>query len=419
MPSTHTIVIGAGQAGLAVSRCLTDAGVDHVVLERGRIAERWRSRALGLAAAAHPELGDPAPGLALPRPRPRRLHDRRRARRATSRPTPARSPRRSRTTATVRAVAARRRGFVVRTDAATWHGANVVIATGGATAARPGVAGRLDPAIAQVTTEHLPPPRPPARRRRARRRRVGHRRPARRRARPRRPRRRARRRPPQPRCPAATAAWTSAGGSTSIGTFATTIDDVRDPPRARPRAPLQLVGRATTATSTSPRCNALGVRLAGRLTGDRRRPVRFADDLAHRRRRRRAPRAACSTRSTPLRRHRARRRGARRRRAPPGAAAPPRHALDLRAARHQRRRLGDRLPAGLPVAAVPVLDEHGEIVQRRGVTPAPGLYVVGLRFQHRRDSNFIDGVRHDAAFVARHIAAHRRQRRRPSADQGD
>jgi len=42
VPTTHTLVIGAGQAGLAISRCLTDVGIDHVVLERGRTAERWR-----------------------------------------------------------------------------------------------------------------------------------------------------------------------------------------------------------------------------------------------------------------------------------------------------------------------------------------------------------------------------------------
>ena len=44
MPRTDTIVIGGGQAGLAVSRHLTIAGRDHVVLERGRVAESWRSR---------------------------------------------------------------------------------------------------------------------------------------------------------------------------------------------------------------------------------------------------------------------------------------------------------------------------------------------------------------------------------------
>ena len=36
-------VIGGGQAGLATSYYLTEAGCDHVVLERDRIGERWRS----------------------------------------------------------------------------------------------------------------------------------------------------------------------------------------------------------------------------------------------------------------------------------------------------------------------------------------------------------------------------------------
>ncbi|HXV59934.1 MAG TPA: NAD(P)-binding domain-containing protein, partial [Vicinamibacteria bacterium] len=43
MRRTDTIIIGGGQAGLAMSRCLTDRSIDHVILERGRIAQRWRS----------------------------------------------------------------------------------------------------------------------------------------------------------------------------------------------------------------------------------------------------------------------------------------------------------------------------------------------------------------------------------------
>ncbi|HSM13027.1 MAG TPA: pyridine nucleotide-disulfide oxidoreductase, partial [Thermoanaerobaculia bacterium] len=43
MRRIDTIVMGGGQAGLAMSRCLVDHGVEHVVLERGRIGERWRS----------------------------------------------------------------------------------------------------------------------------------------------------------------------------------------------------------------------------------------------------------------------------------------------------------------------------------------------------------------------------------------
>ena len=38
-----TLIIGAGQAGLAMSRCLTLQSIDHVVLEKGRVANSWRS----------------------------------------------------------------------------------------------------------------------------------------------------------------------------------------------------------------------------------------------------------------------------------------------------------------------------------------------------------------------------------------
>ena len=43
MQRTDTIIVGAGQAGLAVSNLLTRAGRDHVLFERGRVGERWRS----------------------------------------------------------------------------------------------------------------------------------------------------------------------------------------------------------------------------------------------------------------------------------------------------------------------------------------------------------------------------------------
>ena len=43
MRKIDVVVIGGGQAGLAMSRNLTAEGIDHVVLERGRIGERWHS----------------------------------------------------------------------------------------------------------------------------------------------------------------------------------------------------------------------------------------------------------------------------------------------------------------------------------------------------------------------------------------
>jgi cation diffusion facilitator CzcD-associated flavoprotein CzcO len=39
-----TLVVGGGQAGLAVSHELTRNGVEHVVLEQGHIGQSWRDR---------------------------------------------------------------------------------------------------------------------------------------------------------------------------------------------------------------------------------------------------------------------------------------------------------------------------------------------------------------------------------------
>jgi len=40
---TDVTIIGAGQAGLAMSHCLTEDGIDHVVVERGSTANAWRT----------------------------------------------------------------------------------------------------------------------------------------------------------------------------------------------------------------------------------------------------------------------------------------------------------------------------------------------------------------------------------------
>ncbi len=42
MTEVHTVVIGAGHAGLAISYCLWQLGVEHLVLERGEVGQRWR-----------------------------------------------------------------------------------------------------------------------------------------------------------------------------------------------------------------------------------------------------------------------------------------------------------------------------------------------------------------------------------------
>ena len=57
-----------------------------------------------------------------------------------------------------------------------------------------------------------------------------------------------------------------------------------------------------------------------------------------------------------------------------------------------------------PWLHLPVLDSNGEIVHQGGATAAPGLYVVGMQFQRRRNSALIDGVGADAFAIAQAVA---------------
>jgi putative flavoprotein involved in K+ transport len=54
---------------------------------------------------------------------------------------------------------------------------------------------------------------------------------------------------------------------------------------------------------------------------------------------------------------------------------------------------------------VPVLDARGEAIHRRGITEVPGLYFLGLQWLSRMSSSFLSGVSDDAAVLADHIAA--------------
>lgn len=60
---TEVLVVGAGQAGVAMSEHLSSRGVPHLVLERDRIAERWRSGRWDSLVANGPAWHDRFPGL--------------------------------------------------------------------------------------------------------------------------------------------------------------------------------------------------------------------------------------------------------------------------------------------------------------------------------------------------------------------
>jgi putative flavoprotein involved in K+ transport len=65
-----TLVVGAGQAGVAMSEHLSNCSVSHLVLERHRIAERWRSERWDSLVANGPAWHDRFPGMEFPEANP-------------------------------------------------------------------------------------------------------------------------------------------------------------------------------------------------------------------------------------------------------------------------------------------------------------------------------------------------------------
>jgi len=406
MPRIDTVIIGAGQAGLALSRCLTDRGREHLVLERGRTAERWHSERWGSLRLLTPNWMSRLPGWAYRGPDPNGFMTAPEVadyfvRYAHSFDAPVSE------TTTVEALERRDTEFVVRTDRSTWRAANVVIATGWCDEpAVPALAATVDSRIHQTTPSAY---RNPAtlpdggvlvvgaaasgvqladELRRAGREVVlaagSHTR--------------------LPRRYRGMDIW---WWLEQIGSLDRTIDELTDHGRARREPSLQLVGRPDGRGVDLATLQALGVRLTGRLTGASGSTARFASDLP-----RTTAKAEARLRRVladidefiaangltdevfapePIR-------------SVDASRAPER--LDLRAAGITTVLWATGFRRPYPWLRVPVLDATGELRHRRGVTPVPGLYVLGQRFQHRRNSNFIDGVRHDARYIADRICHH-------------
>jgi putative flavoprotein involved in K+ transport len=195
------------------------------------------------------------------------------------------------------------------------------------------------------------------------------------------------------------------------GRLSRTIDTMPDPVAARSEPSMQLIGRNDPDGYARDLdlgvLQRQGVRLAGRLLGAEGRTLRFGDGLAD------------VVADADTRMHRfldavdahVTASGLGRevwdpvRPAPvPVADSPER--IDLRAEGIGTVVLATGFRPDTRWLHLPVTEPDGTIRQRRGVTNLPGLYVVGQRFQHRRDSGFIDGARHDAAAVVRHLLSH-------------
>src|SRR2546429_7059432 len=160
MHAVETLVVGAGQAGLAVSRSLTGQGADHVVVERGRIAERWRSARWDSLRLPPPNWMSRLPAWSYPGPDPDGymaapeladyLEDY-----AGSFAAPVHE------NTTVELVEAAAGGLRVVTDQRTWLARNVIVATGTENRAYvPSAARGIEPEVHQLTAPRYPGPRP-------------------------------------------------------------------------------------------------------------------------------------------------------------------------------------------------------------------------------------------------------------------
>ena len=402
--SVDTVVVGAGHAGLAVSRLLSSAGREHVVLERGRVGERWRSERWDSLHLLTPNWMTRLPGWYYSGPDPEGFQSagtfaRHLGRYAASFAAPVL------TGTQVESLTSGPAGsYVLRTNHGTWRTRSVVIATGphATPAIPPGLGARRPPHRHQ---RPLPQPRSAQPRRRPRRGRLLLRRTDRRRAGQVGSRGGARGRPAHPnatpvprhgrvlvadRHRSARPHDRRSTGSRRLPPRAVTSADrsQRGERRRRRRRPGRLATSRRPAERSPP--------------GPRRTPRDVRPAAGGRHRGRRPAPAAISRLSRPVRRsRRTDRRGAGRCAGPtpvPTVSAPPTSGSARR--RHRDGRPRNRLPPRPRVGATsPSRPTDGSIRQYRGVTDAPGVYVVGQRFQHRRDSGFIDGARHDAHAV--------------------
>ena len=405
MNAVETVVIGGGQAGLAASHHLTAAGRPHVVLDRGRIGERWRSETWTSLRLLSPNWCNTLPGTPAGGPDPDGFASA--AAFVAHLGAYARSfdaPVQERTEA--RLVRRRRGRFEVLTADGGWYAEHVVLATGwcdrpavqhlarglagdvhqvvpkdyrdpsalpaggvlvvGASATGVQIAHELRASGREVTLAVGSHSRLPRRYR------------------------------------GMDIFWWLA----ATGLLDRTIDEVPDPRAARAEPSLQLVGRPDHRSLDLPTLQADGVRLVGRVTAVDGHRVRLATDLPS------TVAAADSRMAALLDRIDAHvdTHGLRGEVLDPEPVAtirvtPAIEELDLRTTGIRTVVWATGHRRAYPWLRLPILDDHGELRQRRGVTRVPGLYVLGQRYQHHRNSNFIGGVGRDAAFVVRHLLA--------------
>ncbi len=402
MKRTDTIIIGGGQAGLAMSRCLTDEGIDHVVLERGRVAERWRSERWDSLRLLSPKWHSRLPGYRYKGDDPNGFMTMPEVIAyfegyAESFGAPVQDE-----TTVLSLKRAPTGGYRVHTDQGDWHAPTAVVATGHCDVPFvPEAAKQLAPSIDQVVPSGYKNPdqladggvlvvgasasgiqlaqeihhsgRPVTLA-------VGR----------------------HTRIPRRYRGRDITWWLETSGMLSQSVHQAFDLESARHQPSLQLVGTPDNRTLDLDVLQREGVQLVGRLEGIDGMRASLGDDLQRNvdAAERKLDRVLGSVdrfidetlmdaesvdRRPPIR-----------------VPEHPRH-IDLRAAGISTVLWATGYRRRYPWLHVPVLNIRGEIIHQEGVTPAPGLYALGLNFQRTRKSSFIDGVGDDARVLTSHV----------------
>ncbi|MGE3620011.1 MAG: NAD(P)-binding domain-containing protein [Acidimicrobiia bacterium] len=400
------VVIGAGHTGLAVSRVLCGQGVDHVVLERGEVANTWKTERWDSLRLLTPNWQTRLPGAAYDGDDPDGFMAVPELvgfleRYAAGSQAPIR------TGVEVTSVGPGEAGYRVVTTAGTWDATAVVLATGPFNVPRvPGLAATLPPSIDQVTPRDYKRPE--------------------------------QLRPGRVLVVGASATGVQIAGEVQragrevtiavgehvrlprtyrdrdvmwwldrLGRLDERYDQVDDLVRARRVPSPQLVGTPDRSTLDLNALTAAGATLVGRLAGCRDGTAHFSGGL----------RNVCQLADLKLNRlldavdalAAAEGLGGEPgpRPDPTRVDDEPRLSVDLEAEGFTTVVWATGFRADHSWLHLPVLDRKGDIRHDGGVVrDAPGLYRIGLNFLRRRKSSFIHGAEDDAVDLVEHLTAH-------------
>ena len=405
---TTAVVIGAGQAGLAMSWWLAERSIDHVVLERGEVANTWRTERWNSLTLLTPNWQSRLPGHGYEGDDPDgfRTMDETIAfieRYATLVSAPVR------THCPVASVRSTGDGYRVVTEQGTWHCRTVVLATGAFNVAQvPKLSEEVPSGIAQLTTAQY-------------------------------------RNPESLEAGGVMVVGAAASGAQiadelhrsgrpvtlavgehvraprmyrgrdiqwwmdATGLNDERYDQVENLRRARGLSSFQLAGYTDRRNIDLNSLTSLGVKLVGRLAGVRDGKVQFSGSL----------RNLCELADLKLNRllntidDWAAENGVSDAVGPPHRPEPtrveasPPLGLDLGRAGIRTIVWATGFRPDYSWLHVPVLDLKGNIRHDGGVvTEAPDLYVMGLPFLRRRKSSLIDGVGDDARDLSAHLVSH-------------